>query len=102
MLRDFFFMLVSSLIVEPAQTELSARLARVGAPPAVIRDISSCVSAAHPVLARVYSEDPVHGVITGIKIWTGMTTYQAVLQAEVPDCRPALEAARPYIGSDVG
>lgn len=102
MLRDFFLMLVGSLIVEPAQAEYSSRLAQLGAPPAVIRDVSSCVSAAHPVLARVYSEDPVHGVMTGIRIWTGMTTYQAVLRAEVPDCRPALEAARPYFGSEAG
>ena len=102
MLHEFFLMLVSSLIVEPAQAEFSSRLAQLGAPPAIIRDVSSCVSAAHPALARVYSEDPVHGVITGIRIWTGMTTYQAVLQAEVPACKPALEAARPYLGSEVG
>jgi hypothetical protein len=101
-LHDFFLMLVSTLIVEPAQTEFRSRLAEVGAPPAIIRDVSTCVAAAHPVLARVYSERPVHGVMTGVRIWTGMTTYQAVLQAEVPDCKPALEAARPYIGSEVG
>jgi hypothetical protein len=102
LLYDLFLMLVSTLIVEPAQTEFRSRLAQLGAPAAVIRDVSSCVTAAHPVLARVYSEDPVRGTVTGIRIWTGMTSYQAVLQAEVPDCTPALEAARPCIGADVG
>ena len=102
MLYDLVLMLVSTLIVEPAQREFHSRLNELGAPPAVIRDVSNCVMAAHPVLARVYSEDPVHGIMTSIRIWAGMTTYQAVLQAEVPGCKPALEVARPYIGPDVG
>ncbi|MCI0755402.1 hypothetical protein [Teichococcus vastitatis] len=102
MLYNFFLMLVSSFILEPAQAEFDARLARLGAPPAVVREVSTCVSAAHPVLARTYSENPVHGIATAIRIWTGMASYEAVLQAEVPECKPALDAARPYIGPDAG
>jgi hypothetical protein len=62
MLQNFFLTPVSALIVQPAQAEFNARLARAGTPPAIIREVSDCVTAARPVLARVYSEDPIHGV----------------------------------------
>ncbi|WP_159996702.1 hypothetical protein [Roseomonas sp. 18066] len=102
MLQDFFLMLVSTFILQPAQAELGARLARLHAPPAVISQVTGCVTAARPVLARVYGEDPLHGVVSVFRVWTGMTTYQAVLQAEVPACHAALEAAQPFIGPAPG
>ena len=97
MFRDLFLTLINLLIIEPAQTEFSARLTQVGAPPAIMRDVGNCVLAAPPVLTEIYTGDPVRGVLTAARIWTGLTTYQAVLQADVPRCGPALQAAQPYL-----
>ncbi|WP_043833267.1 hypothetical protein [Muricoccus aerilatus] len=97
MFRDLFFTLINLLITEPAKTELSARLAQLGAPQTIMRDVASCVSAASPVLTETYIGDPVRGVLTAARIWTGMTTYEAVLQADVPACGPVLQAAQPYL-----
>ncbi|ONG59161.1 hypothetical protein BKE38_00365 [Pseudoroseomonas deserti] len=95
-------MLVTTLIVEPAQAEFGTRLAQLGAPAAVIREVSTCVAAAPAALADVYAERPVQGVVSAIRVWTGMTTYQELLQAEVPACKAALEVARPFIGAENG
>lgn len=97
MLSDIFLALVNMFVVEPAQAELGRRLEQLRAPPAIIRDVSDCLSAARPVLIEAYIEDPVRGVLTVVRLWTGLTTYDAVLQDEVPACKPALQAARPYL-----
>jgi hypothetical protein len=100
MFRDLFLALVNMLVVEPAQTNFSARLAQLGAPPTITQDISSCLSAAQPVLTEMYTDDPVRGVLTAVRLWSGMTTYEVVLQKEVPACGPAFQAARPYLSRD--
>ncbi len=97
MFRDLFLALINLLIVEPAQTEFNTRLAQLGAPPTIMRDVSSCVSAAPPVLTEIYAGDPVRGVLTAARVWMGLTTYEAVLQADVPACGPVLQAAQPYL-----
>lgn len=97
MFRDVFLALINLLIIEPAQTGFSARLTQLRAPSVTMRNVSSCVSAAPAVLAEIYIRDPVRGVLTAAKIWMGMTTYEAVLQAGVPECGPALQAAKPYL-----
>ncbi|GLK85620.1 hypothetical protein [Ancylobacter defluvii] len=97
MLSQLFLTLVNMLVVEPAQAEIGNRLAKLGAPPAITKDVTSCVTAAAPILAQLYSEDPVRGVVTAFRLWSGTTTYSAVLRAEVPACEPALLAAEPYL-----
>lgn len=97
MLRDLFLALINMLVVEPTQAELGGRLGQLGAPPAIMRDVASCISAARPVLTETYSDDPVRGVLTAVRLWVGLTTYDAVLQNEVPACGPALQAAQPYL-----
>ena len=96
-LRDLFLALVNFLIVEPAQAEFNTRLAQLGAPPTIMRDVGNCVSAAPPVLTEIYADDPVRGVLTAARIWTGLTTYETVLQADVPACGPALQAAQLFL-----
>lgn len=97
MIRDLFFTLVTWLVVEPAQAQLAERLRQLAAPPAVIQQVTTCIAAAGPALADRYSEAPVHGVVTALRLWTGLTRYDAVLGAEVPECGPALRAAQPYL-----
>jgi hypothetical protein len=97
MIRDLFLMLVNLLVVEPAQAQFADRLRQLAAPQAIIQQVGTCISAAGPALADRYSEAPVHGVVTAVRLWTGLTRYDAVLSAEVPECGPALRAAQPYL-----
>lgn len=102
MFGEFLLLLVNVLIIEPAQAELSARLGGLGAPAAVMQGVSSCVAAAHTTLGALYTENPWEGITTAFRLWTGLTSYEAVLQAEVPACEPALKAARPFIAREPG
>ncbi|HEY4253145.1 MAG TPA: hypothetical protein VGM87_18185 [Roseomonas sp.] len=96
MLRDLFLLLVQALVIDPAQAQLGDRLARF-APPAIAQQVTGCIAAAGPALAGLYSDAPLHGVVTAFRLWTGMTRYDVVLRAEVPECEPALRAAEPYL-----
>lgn len=97
MIRDLFLTLVTWLVVEPAQAQLADRLRQLAAPQAVIQQVGACIAAAGPALADRYSDAPVHGMVTAVRLWTGLTRYDAVLGAEVPECGPALRAAQPYL-----
>jgi hypothetical protein len=97
MIRDFIVFVLNIFVLEPFQVEISQRLDRLGAPPAVIRDVMNCASAAQPVLVQRFSDDPMWAAGTVLRLWLGTRTYQDVLRAEVPACAPALGAAQPYL-----
>lgn len=99
MIRDLFVFVLNIFVLEPFQAEISQRLGRLGAPPAVVREVMSCASAAQPVLVERFSNDPFWAAGTVLRLWLGTRTYQAVLRDEVPACGPALSAAQPYLDS---
>ncbi|WP_342642769.1 hypothetical protein [Rhodoligotrophos ferricapiens] len=97
MLGELVAFLINLFIVEPIQTEFTSRLERLGAPPQVMQELTSCARAAQPVLVDTYSNDPVSGLWTVLSLWTGMTSFDTVLRQEVPACAGALDRARPYL-----
>lgn len=102
MLDALLLTLVNLLIVEPAQAEFRDLLAARGAPEAVVRSIAGCLAGAPQALATLYAEAPLQGLVTAFRLWTGLTSYQAVLVEAVPACGPALEAAGGFLARPPG
>jgi hypothetical protein len=97
MIRDFILSLVSFFIVEPFQAELNAKLAAAQAPQAIVRDVTSCATAALPVLADRALGDPWWATTTIISVSIGMDSPERVLVEAVPACGPAVRAAQPFL-----
>jgi len=95
--QDLIISLLSAAVVEPLQTELADKLEAARAPQAVMVQISQCASAAAPVLAERVASDPWWGVATTAKIWTGITSPEAVVGDAAPPCASALQSARPFL-----
>lgn len=102
MLRDILLWAVATFVVDPLQADLAARLAAVHAPRAVLEQVSGCARAAVPGLADRAASDPWWAVTTGLGVWIGLHTPEAVLHDVAPDvCAPALEAVRPFLDGRV-
>jgi hypothetical protein len=96
-IQDIILSLVSFFVVEPLQTELADKLAAARAPQAIVSQVSQCAREATPVLADRVMLDPTWGVTETLKIWTGMTSPEAVLGDAAPSCAAAVQAARPFL-----
>jgi hypothetical protein len=99
MLQEILSSLVSLLIVDPLQAEMSERLAQVRAPQAVIADVRTCAEASLPRLADRAMAEPMWVVSTALNVWTGQTTPEDILGNTTPQCGAALKAAKIYLES---
>jgi hypothetical protein len=99
MLQEILSSLVSLLIVDPLQAEMSERLAQVRAPQAVIADVRTCAEASLPRLADRAMAEPMWVVSTALNVWTGQTTSEDILGNTTPQCGAALKAAKIYLES---
>ena len=97
MFQDIILSLVSFFVVDPLQAELKDKLAAARAPQAVISQFAQCAREATPVLAARVMADPVWGVTETVRVWTGMTSPEAVLGGAAPSCATAVQAARPFL-----
>lgn len=98
MLQELLASLVSLLIVDPLQAEMSERLAQVRAPQAVISDVRTCAEASLPRLADRAMAEPLWVVTTALNVWTGQTAPEGIL-GTTPQCEAALKSARIYLES---
>jgi hypothetical protein len=97
MLQDTMVWLFNLFVVEPAQAELTERLATARAPQAVVRQVVACATAAGPVLAERAAADLGWATTTVVRVWTGSVAPEAVLRDAVPACGSALDAAKPFL-----
>ena len=98
MFQELLASLVSLLIVNPVQAEISERLAQVRAPQAVIADVRTCTEASLPGLADRAMAEPLWVVSTALNVWTGQTAPETIL-GSTPQCEAALKSARVYLES---
>lgn len=99
MIRDFIASLMSMFIVEPMQTEMNRLLQQVGAPPAIVRQVTACATAAAPALADKAMGDWWWGATTVAGVWIGTTRPENVLVEVAPTCGAAIGAARPFLNA---
>lgn len=99
MLQDILASVVSLLIVEPLQAEMSERLAQARAPQAIIADVRTCAEASLPGLADRALAEPLWVVTTALNVWTGHTAPESILGNTTPQCESALKSARVYLES---
>jgi hypothetical protein len=98
MFQEILASLVSVLIVDPLQAEMSERLAQVQAPQAVIAEVRTCAEASLPGLADRAMAEPLWVVTTALNVWTGQTAPETIL-GNTPQCADALKSARVYLES---
>ena len=98
MFQELLASLVSLLIVDPLQAEMSERLAQARAPQAVIAQVRACAEASLPGLADRAMAEPLWVVTTALNVWTGQTAPESIL-GSTPQCESALKSARVYLES---
>lgn len=99
MLQELLSAVVSVLIVDPLQAEMSERLAQIRAPQAVIADVRSCAESSLPKLAERAMAEPLWAVTTTLDVWIGRTAPEAILGGTSAQCDAAVKAARVYLES---
>lgn len=99
MLQELLSAVVSVLIVDPLQAEMSERLAQIRAPQAVIADMRACAQSSLPTLADRAMAEPLWVVTTTFDVWTGRTAPEEVLGGTSAQCDAAVKAARVYLES---
>jgi hypothetical protein len=97
MVYSIIFYVVQILILGPFETRISDKLAKANAPYEVIAQIKTCASSAMPVLIQRVSDDPWWGARTVVDVWVRGTAPERVIGGAVAACRPAIEAATPYL-----
>lgn len=97
MLQDFLISVFSFLVIEPFVAEMNQTLRVAGAPQAVVQQVVSCGQAAAPALAERAWNDWWWAGTTTISVSIGMVSPEQVVLQAAPQCRPAIEAAQPFL-----
>ena len=101
-MQEIIAALVAFFILDPLKADISERLAATRAPQALVRELAACAQRETPTVVARLAQDPWWGVTTVVRVWAGLTPLDAVLQETAPGCRPALEAARPFLSRGSG
>lgn len=96
-MQDLVAALISFFLIEPLQAEMADKLAAARAPQAVLNEVSACARAARPVIVERATNDPWWAVSSVVQVWIGSARPEAILADTAPACRPAIEAARPFL-----
>jgi hypothetical protein len=100
MINDLFHWLLATFVLAPVQAEIDGRLQAAHASRAVAEQVRTCIAGATPDLVRKASGDWVWGATTVIGVATGLSDPLKILADEAPGCRPAIDAARPFLRND--
>lgn len=96
-MQDIVAALAAFFIVDPLKAELAEKLAAARVPQALVGELTSCATAATPVVVERLGSDPLWAAGAVIRVWAGLAPPETVLAEAAPACRPALERARPYL-----
>lgn len=97
MIRDAFFWLLSTFVVDPAIAEFNSRLGEVRAPLAVTEQVQACAVAAPGALAEKATANLAWGVRTVVSVAIGATGAKSVIAEATPGCAAAMAAVRPLL-----
>ena len=100
-MSGFIAMLVSIFLTGPLQSELSEKLAAARAPQAVATQVAGCARDAAPALVDRAVSDPWWAATSAFAVWAGYSRPEAILLDAAPACRPAVEAARPFLNANL-
>lgn len=98
-MMDFIATLISFFLTGPLQTELNEKLAAARVPPAIVTQVSDCAREAAPALVERAVSDPWWAATSALGVWVGYSRPETILSEAAPTCRPALEAARPFLAA---
>lgn len=96
-MQDIIAALASFFLIEPLQAEVAERLAKAGAPQAIVSEVTVCAKAATPLIIERTASDPWWAGSTAIRLWMGSAEPAAILIEIAPACAPAAGAARPFL-----
>ncbi len=96
-MQDLLAALISFFLIQPLEEKMAEKLDAARAPRAVIAQVADCARAATPVVVERATSDPWWAVSTIVQVWTGTAKPETILAATAPVCRPAIEAARPFL-----
>ncbi|WP_230532038.1 hypothetical protein [Microvirga roseola] len=96
-MQEIFAALASFLLIEPLQAEITERLAKAGAPQAVVSEVTACAKAATPIIIERTASDPGWASSTAVRLWMGSAEPGAILTEIAPACAPAVRAAHPSL-----
>lgn len=98
-MQELLAMLVAFFLVQPLQAATAETLAAAGAPRALVAQVAACAERAAPVILERAAADPWWAARSAFAVWTGLTPADRLLVEAAPGCAPAVEAARPFLGS---
>jgi hypothetical protein len=96
MLSGIVYFIVQTLILDPLQTEISARLVKARVPPEIVAQVNACTKSSLPALVRRATDDPQWAVVIALDVWLERTTPEKVVEKAAPSCRPIMDSARTY------
>ena len=96
-MQDLLAALISFFLVQPLQDKVADKLDAARAPRAIVAQVVGCARAAAPVVVERATGDPWWAVSTIVQVWTGTAKPENILADTAPVCRPAIEAARPFL-----
>lgn len=98
-MMDFFAALISFFLTGPLQTELNEKLAAARAPQAIVTQVADCAREAAPAVLERALSDPWWAATSSLSVWAGYSRPETILFDAAPACRPAIEAARPFLAA---
>lgn len=98
-MMDFIVALISFFLTGPLQTEINEKLAAAGAPQAIVKPLIDCAREAAPAVLERALSDPWWAATSTLSVWTGYSRPETILSDAAPACRPAIEAARPFLAT---
>lgn len=96
-MQDIIASLVVLVLLEPLEARLAEKFQAARVPEAIVAQMQDCAKAAAPVVTDRAVTDPLWGVQTAVRVWTGTTSPDAVLADIAPVCRPVVDAAQPFL-----
>ena len=96
-MQDLLAALISFFLMQPLQEKVADKLDAARAPRAIVAQVAGCAQAATPVVVERATSDPWWAVSTIVQVWTGTAKPENILADTAPVCRPAIEAARPFL-----
>jgi hypothetical protein len=96
-MQDVIAYLVGFFLLEPLEARLAEKLQAAKVPKNIIAQVQDCARTDAPALVERVMSDPLWGAQAAVRVWTGTTSPAVILADALPGCRPAIEAAEPFL-----
>ena len=96
-MQDLIAALIRLLLLEPLEARLAEKLQAAQVPKNFIAQVQHCARTDAPAFLERVMSDPLWGAQSVVRVWTGTTAPDVFLADALPGCRPAIEAAGPFL-----